>query len=174
MPGQFARPRDEQGRFISARDFIAAGEAGSPGALTADDEAFVARFRASDGMQEPSPETTAELDPAIAPEPTAGEEKAAPLAAGAAATAETAAVGGGLKSAAGKLLPGAAVAVLAQKAATTLSKDDVIGTLEGGSATSKDELAGTMRELLGVQQTIERLGTPIRDEVKTEATDSRW
>jgi hypothetical protein len=49
-----------------------------------------------------------------------------------------------------------------------------IGTLEGGQATSgPDEVQQTLRSLLEVQQRIERVGSPIKDAVSTNAIDSR-
>jgi hypothetical protein len=50
-----------------------------------------------------------------------------------------------------------------------------IGTLEGGSVQDRDdETKQTLQAMLELQQKVARVGTPIKDQVTTQAAGSRW
>ncbi len=50
-----------------------------------------------------------------------------------------------------------------------------IGTLEGGSVQDRDDdTKQTLQAMLALQQQVARVGTPIKDQVTTQAAGSRW
>ena len=172
MPGEFTRPRDERGRFISARDFIAAEEAERPGAVTQRDMDFQAENGGQEAPPPPLPRVRndrgrflpnqgAEQSPQ--PEPPPEEEEGGNVA-GAVQGAKLGAKAGVV----GAVVGGAAGFLAGRK-----SKPPPIGTLEGTVGGQDGGLGDTMRELLAVQQGIARLGSPVKDAITTDAPNSR-
>ncbi len=161
-------PEEEQATLRAEHEAVKPAK--RPGALTQTDRDFIA------ANTEQEPPTLSPAPPL--PEPTrrpaiVGQAIPEPPAVPGAATAEAAATG----AAAGGVVGGAGAAAifLATQAVSTAAskKGDPIGTLTGGqSATSEDEATRTLRELLSVQQQIQREGSPVKGAVETIAKDS--
>ena len=125
----------------------------------------------SDWMQqegaEPPPLPPAQpppLPPAQPPESTGAESAAS----GAAAGAQRGAGFGPVGMAAGAVLGGAAGFLMAES-----QKPQLVGSFEGGTTSQPDQSVHYLKELLGVQKNIFRMGAPIKDAITTKATGSR-
>jgi len=168
--GTVEMERDPQGRFTGFKQETPSVEPAAP------QSDFVARHRQA-GEPPPLPAAGAippPLPPRQEPPPL---PSATPSGESAAATAATAA-GGLTAGVVSKVLPGAAALWLAQQAIGFAKEEAAkrpIGTLEGGPSGLRPEAHNTrlLEALLHVQQQIARVGTPIKDQVKTHAAGSR-
>jgi len=108
-----------------------------------------------------------------APAPEEGPRRPAPIAPDVEGAAETAgaAAGGALGGQPGAFAGGAIAAALASKAAQSEAR--IIGTPEGKTARTQDESVSTLKDLLAVQQEIQRSGTPTQEPL-TNAAGSHW
>ena len=179
MPGQFKTRRGAGGRFEKIPEaeqgaLQAASEGITPPAAgpgTQEDIAFVdgpgGLMQSQEGappvQPPPLPKPGARSEPPPLP-PAAPQEEAG--AADAAAAIGGGAVAGGVAGAVG-----AAATFLASRAAG--SSTTPVGTLEGANSTRRDDSTKILKDLLSVQQGIARVGSPIKDLVKTTAKDSR-
>jgi hypothetical protein len=114
---------------------------------------------------EPQPQPGKPTDPAVAPEIKGVQSKPSPAAPAIEESAGTAGAvaGGAIGGLPGAAAAGAVAAFLAGKAAEAVDKPSPIGTLEGGSATQRNESTQILRDLLSVQQQVLRLGTPTQE-----------
>jgi hypothetical protein len=145
-----------------------------PGNLTDRDVDFVQRFRESEAeppelpQAEPSPPPQAKspsVSPALPPATTPAD--VAQGGADLSGIAQGASVGGRFAGPVGALLGAGAGFVAGGQ------RSKPIGTPGGQAAMQQDETQNTLRQLLAVQQGIAKHGSPIKDEIRTQAVGSR-
>ncbi len=155
MPvGQFKTRRNPETGQLESIPPEEAAQLEAEATLTQADASFLQQHR----EEEPAEEAPMEEEPAEAE------------GVGAAGAAAGAAAAFGIGGPAGAVFGGAAGFLMSQ---ATKSKPRPIGTLEGGQGAESEDIGRNIRTLLEVQQTIARIGSPIKGLVTTKAAGSR-